>query len=67
MKTYVQLWQYLAQFFLKREVFKKKKSCSENKNTHSVFNSSPLPSSPHPENRSICEIMWKYIVEPERP
>jgi len=36
------------------------KTCRENKNTHLMFND-------FFENRSIYQIMWKNIVEPERP
>jgi hypothetical protein len=38
------------------------KSWRENQNTHFVFNNYPAP--PHPENRSVYEIMLKNIVEP---
>jgi hypothetical protein len=42
------------------------KICRENQNTHFTFNcfSSPPPS---PENRAVYEIMWKNMVDPERP
>ena len=37
------------------------KSSSENQNTLFVFdNFSP------PENRAVCEIMWKNMVQPDR-
>ena len=38
------------------------KSWRENQNTRSVFSNSPPP-----ENRSVFEVTWKNIVEPERP
>ena len=38
------------------------KSCRENQNTHFVFNNF-FP----PENRAVYEIMWKNMVEPDRP
>jgi hypothetical protein len=37
------------------------KSCRENQNIHFIF------SNFFPENRAVCEIMWKNVVEPERP
>jgi len=37
------------------------KSCKESQNTHFVF------SNFFPENRAVCEIMWKNMVEPDRP
>jgi len=39
-----------------------KKNCSENQNTHFVFNNFFFF-----ENRAVCEIMWKNIVQPGRP
>ena len=36
------------------------KSCRESQNTF-MFSNSP------PENRAVYEIMWKNIVEPDRP
>ena len=38
------------------------KSCRENQNTHFVFNNPPAP-----ENRVVCEIIWKIRVQPDRP
>jgi hypothetical protein len=35
--------------------------CRENQNTHFLF------SNFFPENRAVYEIMWKNVVEPERP
>jgi hypothetical protein len=35
MKTFLYVWQYLAEFFLEWEIFKKK-SCRENQNTFYV-------------------------------
>ena len=37
------------------------KSCTENQNTHFVFNKLFF------ENRVVCEIVWKNFVEPDRP
>jgi len=34
--TYVHLWQYRAQFFLRWQIFQTK-SCRENQNTHFIF------------------------------
>ena len=36
------------------------KSCRENPNTHFMFTF-------FPENRAVCEIMWKNIVQPDSP
>ena len=36
------------------------KRCTENQNTHFVFNNSP------PENRTVYDIVWKNIVNPDR-
>ena len=38
------------------------KSCTENQNTHVVFNNF-FP----PENRAVYKIMWKHFVERGRP
>ena len=38
------------------------KSCRENQNTHFVFSNFFFF-----ENRTVCEIMWKTIVEWDRP
>ena len=58
MEKYVNLLQYLAEFFLEWEMFHTK--VVKNVKTHilySIFFS---------ENRVIYEIMWKSIAEPER-
>ena len=31
-----------------------------------MFNNPPPPP-PHPENRAVYELMWKNMVQPERP
>ena len=58
-KTYLNLWKYVAEFLLEWEIFQTK-YCIEDQITHlcsiAVF----------PENRAVCEIMWKNIVEPDR-
>jgi hypothetical protein len=38
------------------------KSCRENLNTHFVFGNFFFY-----ENRAVCEIMWKNVVQPDRP
>ena len=38
------------------------KRCRENQNTRFMFNNFLFP-----ENHAICEIMWKSMVEPDRP
>jgi len=40
------------------------KSCRENQNKHFVFNKHCPPP---PENRAICEVLWKNILELGRP
>ena len=40
------------------------KLCTVNQNTHFVFSNSPPPA---PENLTVYEIMWKTIVEQDRP
>ena len=62
MTIFVYLWQYLAEFFLKREVFQEKKGVVENIKMH-IQCSNFFP----PENRAVYEIMWKNTVEPDRP
>jgi len=37
------------------------KSCTEYQNTHFVLHN------PFPKNRTVYEIMWKIIVQPDRP
>ena len=38
------------------------KSCRENQNSHSTFSNIFFP-----ESRAFCEIMWKNVVQPDRP
>ena len=38
------------------------KRCIENQNTHFMFNNLSTQ-----KNRAVYEIMWKNIVEPDRP
>jgi hypothetical protein len=59
MKTIIHFWSYLAHFFLDWEMFQKK-CCRDNQNTHFI-------SSNFFRNRVVCEIMWKNIVELEKP
>jgi hypothetical protein len=44
MKTYVHLWEYLAQYFFEWEMFLEK-NCSENQNTRFTFNNFLPPKS----------------------
>jgi hypothetical protein len=55
-KTYVHLWWYVAEFFLEWEMFQTQ--VVEKKNTHFMFNNI-LP--------KIVQMMWKNMVEPDRP
>jgi hypothetical protein len=58
MKTYVHLW-YIAEFFLELEMFHI--NVLEKIKKHFTFNIF------FPENRAVYEIMWKNMVEPDRP
>jgi hypothetical protein len=59
MKTCVHLWLYLAQFFLEWEMFQIE--VVGKTKTHI------LCSVTFSENHAIYEIMWKGMVEPDRP
>jgi len=37
------------------------KFCRENQNTHFMFNKL------FSENLTVCEIIWKYVEEPDKP
>ena len=57
MKNYVDLWQYLAQFFLEWEIFRIKFVQKIKPFYVQYFFS---------ENRVVNEIMWKNMVQPDR-
>jgi len=59
MKTITHFWSYLAQLFSEREIFQTE--ILENIKTYFVFCNFFF------ENRAIYEIMWKNILEPNRP
>ena len=59
MKTYVHLWQYLAQFFLEWEMFQTE--------VLEKIKTRILCSVKFSENRAVYEIMWKNMVELDRP
>jgi hypothetical protein len=59
MNTFVRIWQYLNVLFLMGNI--SDKSCKENQNTRFMF------SKPFLENRAACWIMWKNILQPDRP
>jgi hypothetical protein len=61
MKTYVYLWQYLAEFFFEWEM--PQTSYRKNQNTHFMFSNIFFF-----ENRAVYEIMWKdrYIQTSHR-
>jgi hypothetical protein len=59
MKTYVHLWQCLAEFFLEWEMFQIQ--IAEKVKKH-VSRSTTFP-----VNRAVYEIKWKKLVEPDRP
>jgi hypothetical protein len=54
MKTYVHLWQFLAQFFLEWEMFETEIVTKIQKHIFS-------------ENRVVYEITWKHMALPDRP
>jgi hypothetical protein len=58
----VHIFMIISQWFLHRMINVSGRSCKENQNTHFMF-SNPPPS----ENCAIYEIMWKNMVEPDRP
>jgi hypothetical protein len=60
MKTYVHLWQYLAEFFLEWEMFQTK--VVEKIKTHVLCSITFFT-----ENRAVYEIMWKNVVQPDTP
>jgi hypothetical protein len=57
MKTFVRLLQYLAEFFLEWEMFQTK---VVEKKTHFMFNY-------FFGGRGVNELMWKNMVQPDRP
>jgi hypothetical protein len=61
MKTYVRFLSSHSVLLRMRNV--SDKSCRENQNTHFVFSNFFFSL----ETRAVCEIMWKYFVEPDRP
>jgi hypothetical protein len=63
MKTHVHLWQYRAEFFLEQEMLQIEVVERKSEHTFYVLWLSFFLS----ENRAVCMIMWKNMVEPERP
>jgi hypothetical protein len=61
MKTNMQLWSYLAQLFLKWEMFLAKIYRENKKNKHFIFNNFYF------ENHAVYDITLHNIVEPDRP
>jgi len=60
------LHEHLRTFMVSRSVLLimrnvSDKICRENQNAHRTFKN------PFPENRVVCEIMWKDVVEQGRP
>ena len=55
MKINVHVWLYVVRFVLAWEMFQTKVI---EKNAHLISVTPP------PENRAVCEIMWKNMVEP---
>jgi len=60
MKTDIHFLSLLVQFFLELEMFQKT-SCTENQNTHFMFNNF-FP----PEIRAFYVIMWKKYCTPRQ-
>ena len=61
MRTDIKFWSYLVQFFLEWEIFEKR--VLQKIKTHILCSITP----PLPENRAVCEIMWKNTVQRCRP
>jgi hypothetical protein len=61
MKTFVHLWQYLLEFFVEWDIFQTK--FVEKVNAHILCSVFPPP----PESRAVYELMWKNVVQPDRP
>jgi len=59
MKVDIIFWSYLAQLLLEWEMFQTK--VVETTKTHFMFNNYFF------ENLSVFEIIWRYVVEPDRP
>jgi len=57
MKMFVRLWQYLAQLFVERKIFQT--NVVENIKTYFMFHNFFF------ESRTLYEIMWKNMVEPD--
>jgi len=64
-KTSVHLRQYLTKFFSEREIVETK--VTEKIKTHILCSMTFLFFFFFGENRSVYEIMWKNMVESERP
>ena len=60
MKTNIHFSSYLSHFFLEREVFQTE--IVQEIITHFMFSNFF-----YPENRAVCEIVWKHIVEGDWP
>ena len=56
MQTYVQLWQYCAECFSEREVFRTE--IVQKIKTHILCSVTVFS-----ENRAVCEIMWENVVQ----
>ena len=57
MQNSIRFCSYLAHFFSERETLRTKVVGKSKHTFYFIF----------PENRSVYEIMWKNVVEPERP
>jgi hypothetical protein len=57
---FVRLWQCVAEFLLEWQLCRKKSG--ENQNTYFIY-CKYFPT----ENRTVCEIMWKSMVQPDSP
>ena len=63
MKTYVHLWSYLAEYLLERETFQTKVLGKLNNIFYIQYFFPPTS----PDNRAVYELMWKNMVEMDRP
>ena len=57
MKTYVHLWYYIDEFFLKWEIFQTNLKIKTRFISNNIFS----------ENRVVYEVMWENMEQPYRP
>ena len=68
MNTYIHKFMITSQWVTLRARNFADKSCREYQNTHFTFSKSlPHPHPPTKKNLNVYEIMWKIMVDPDRP